>query len=77
MGLAKTNAKVVIKQNGFVIHQVNVAPGPFLIQDLNPTSISGDLLVTIEENDGFDSKLSSALFKAFLFYNVKDAQNIV
>ncbi|MDN5417617.1 MAG: outer membrane usher protein FimD [Acinetobacter sp.] len=51
-GVAKTNAKVVIKQNGFVIHQVNVAPGPFLIQDLNPTSISGDLLVTIEENDG-------------------------
>ncbi|SPL71302.1 outer membrane usher protein FimD [Acinetobacter stercoris] len=51
-GVAKTNAKVVIKQNGYVIHQINVAPGPFLIQDLNPTSISGDLLVTIEENDG-------------------------
>ncbi len=51
-GVAKTNAKVVIKQNGYTIHQVNVAPGPFLIQDLNPTSISGDLIVTIEENDG-------------------------
>ncbi len=51
-GVAKTNAKVVIKQNGYVIHQLNVAPGPFHIQDLNPTSISGDLLVTIEENDG-------------------------
>lgn len=51
-GVAKTNAKVVIKQNGYVIQQTNVAPGPFIIQDLNPTSISGDLLVTIEENDG-------------------------
>ncbi len=51
-GVAKTNAKVVIKQNGYVIHQINVAPGPFHIQDLNPTSMSGDLLVTIEENDG-------------------------
>ncbi|TCM65172.1 outer membrane usher protein [Acinetobacter calcoaceticus] len=51
-GSAKTNAKVVIRQNGFVIHQVNVAPGPFLIEDLNPGSYSGDLKVSIEENDG-------------------------
>ncbi|CAM9335220.1 outer membrane usher protein FimD [Acinetobacter bereziniae] len=51
-GVAKTNAKVVIKQNGYVLHQINVAPGPFLIEDLNPTSINGDLIVTIEESDG-------------------------
>ncbi|WP_288500040.1 FimD/PapC N-terminal domain-containing protein, partial [uncultured Acinetobacter sp.] len=25
-GVAKTNAKVVIKQNGYVVHQINVAP---------------------------------------------------
>lgn len=51
-GVAKTNAKVVIKQNGYTIHQINVAPGPFLIEDLNSTALSGDLMVTIEENDG-------------------------
>ena len=51
-GVAKTNAKVVIKQNGYIIHQINVAPGPFLIEDLNSTTLSGDLMVTIEENDG-------------------------
>lgn len=51
-GIAKTNAKVLIRQNGFVIHQVAVTPGPFIIQDLNPTSISGDLSVSIEESDG-------------------------
>lgn len=51
-GVAKTNAKVVIKQNGYVIHQINVAPGPFQIEDLNPTSINGDLFVTLEESDG-------------------------
>ena len=51
-GNAHTNAKVVIKQNGYLIQQFNVPPGPFEIDDLNPTSISGDLNVTIEENDG-------------------------
>lgn len=51
-GIAKTNAKVLIRQNGYVIHQVAVPPGPFVIQDLNPTSVSGDLSVSIEESDG-------------------------
>jgi outer membrane usher protein len=51
-GVAKTNAKVTIKQNGYVIHQTTVSPGPFFIQDLNPSSINGDLIVSIEENDG-------------------------
>ncbi|MFW1948060.1 outer membrane usher protein FimD [Acinetobacter bereziniae] len=51
-GVAKTNAKVVIKQNGYVVHQINVAPGPFKIEDINTASLNGDLVVTIEENDG-------------------------
>lgn len=51
-GIAKTNAKIVIKQNGNTVHQVTVPPGPFVINDLNPTSVSGDLDVTVEENDG-------------------------
>lgn len=51
-GVAKTNAKVVIRQNNNIVYQVNVAPGPFLIQDLNPAFGSGDLHVSIEESDG-------------------------
>lgn len=51
-GIAKTNANVVIKQNGYAIYQITVPPGPFVIEDLNPTSVSGDLLVEVNENDG-------------------------
>lgn len=51
-GIAKTNAKVVIKQNGNIVQQVTVPPGPFTINDLNQTNTSGDLDITIEENDG-------------------------
>lgn len=51
-GVAKTNAKVVVKQNGYVVHQLNVAPGPFKIEDLSTAALNGDLIVTIEENDG-------------------------
>lgn len=51
-GIAKSNAKVTIKQNNYVIYQTYVAPGAFAINDLFPTSSSGDLLVSVEESDG-------------------------
>jgi outer membrane usher protein len=51
-GIARTNAKITIRQNGFVIYQSYVSPGAFAISDLNPTSSSGDLEVTLEEKDG-------------------------
>lgn len=51
-GVAKSNAKVVIRQNNNIVYQISVAPGPFLIQDLSPAFGSGDLYVTIEESDG-------------------------
>lgn len=51
-GIARTNAKIVIRQNGYVIYQSYVSPGAFAISDLNPTSSSGDLEVTVEEKDG-------------------------
>ncbi|WP_435928956.1 fimbrial biogenesis usher protein [Dryocola sp. BD613] len=55
-GIARTNAKVTIRQNGFVIYQSYVTPGAFAISDLNPTSSSGDLEVTLEEKDGSQQK---------------------
>ncbi|HCM9692224.1 TPA: fimbrial biogenesis usher protein [Enterobacter asburiae] len=51
-GIAKSNAQVTIKQNGYVIYQTYVAPGAFAIDDLFPTSSSGDLTVEIKEQDG-------------------------
>lgn len=51
-GLARTNAQVIIKQNGYTIYQSYVSPGAFEITDMYPTGSSGDLDVTIKEADG-------------------------
>lgn len=51
-GIAKSNAQVTIKQNGYVIYQTYVSPGSFAINDLYPTSSSGDLQVSVKETDG-------------------------
>lgn len=51
-GIAKSNAKVTIKQNSYVIYQTYVAPGAFEINDLFPTASSGDLQVLVEESNG-------------------------
>jgi outer membrane usher protein FimD/PapC len=50
-GVAKTNAKVIISQQGRVLYETTVAVGPFRIQDIN-NSASGELNVRIEEQDG-------------------------
>jgi len=51
-GTARTNATVVIRQNGFVIDQRRVTPGPFLITDIHSASSSGDLDISVVETDG-------------------------
>jgi outer membrane usher protein len=51
-GIANTNARVVVSQNGNTIYQTTVAPGPFRIADLNPTSFQGDLNVQVFEANG-------------------------
>lgn len=51
-GIAKSHAKVTVKQNGYVIYQTYVSAGAFEINDLYPTSSSGDMDVEIEEADG-------------------------
>lgn len=51
-GIAKTNAKVLIKQNGYTIYQSFVPAGAFEITDLYSTGGSGDLEVEVEEADG-------------------------
>ena len=56
-GIARTNAQVIIRQNGYVIYQSYVAPGAFEITDMYPTGGSGDLYVTIKEADGSEQIL--------------------
>lgn len=50
-GVARTNAKVTISQQGRVIYESQVAPGPFRIQELSQ-AVSGTLDVKVEEQDG-------------------------
>ncbi|WBM72786.1 fimbrial biogenesis outer membrane usher protein [Buttiauxella sp. WJP83] len=56
-GIARTNAQVIIRQNGYIIYQSSVAPGAFEITDMYPTGGSGDLYVTIKEADGSEQIL--------------------
>lgn len=50
-GVAKTNAKVIISQQGRILSETMVAAGPFRIQDIND-AITGQLDIKIEEQDG-------------------------
>ena len=51
-GQARSNAVVSIKQNGTLLREVAVPPGPFEIDDLYPPGFGGDLVVTVTEADG-------------------------
>lgn len=59
-GVANTNARVSIRQNGVEIYQTTVSPGPFEISDLYPTGYGGDLVVTVTEADGHAHTFSVA-----------------
>lgn len=51
VGVAHSNAKVVILQQGRVLYETQVASGPFRIRDLSD-AVNGKLDVRIEEQDG-------------------------
>jgi len=51
-GVARTNAQIIIRQNSYVIYQNYVNAGAFSIKDLYSTGGSGDLYVTVKEQDG-------------------------
>lgn len=50
-GIARTNARVTISQQGRVVYDAQVAAGPFRIQDLSE-AIAGKLDVVVQEQDG-------------------------
>ncbi len=51
-GVASTNARISIRQNGYMVYETFVPPGAFAIDDLYPVYSSGDLEVTVTEADG-------------------------
>ncbi|MEA8876507.1 fimbria/pilus outer membrane usher protein [Citrobacter freundii] len=59
-GIANSDAKVTIKQNGYTIYQTNVSPGPFEIRDLTQVTAGADLEVTVTEADGTERSFIQA-----------------
>ena len=57
-GIAQSNARVTITQNGRVIRETTVPAGPFAIQDLR-SGISGTLDVAVTEEDGSVSRFQT------------------
>lgn len=55
-GVAHSNARVIVRQHGYIIYETYVAPGAFVINDLYPTADSGDLEITVRESDGSERK---------------------
>ncbi len=51
-GTAKSTARVTVEQNGSVIYETTVPPGPFRLTDIVNASNGGNLEVTITEADG-------------------------
>lgn len=51
-GIARTQARVVVTQNGYTVYNATVAPGPFALTDLSVPNTGGDLKVTVSETDG-------------------------
>lgn len=59
-GIARTNALVTVRQNGYIVYSTYVAPGAFVLDDLYPSSSGGDLEVTITESDGRQNRYVQA-----------------
>ncbi|MDD9665714.1 fimbria/pilus outer membrane usher protein [Klebsiella pasteurii] len=51
-GVALSNARVTVSQNGNVVYQTYVAPGQFRLKDLYQSGQAGELTVTVTESDG-------------------------
>ncbi|MDF3199163.1 fimbrial biogenesis outer membrane usher protein [Pseudomonas sp. 1912-s] len=80
-GVARTQAKVEVRQHGYSLYSTFVPPGAFEIRDLNAASGSGDLEVIITEADGTEQRfiqpyatLGNLLRQGIWRYNVTVGQ---
>lgn len=62
-GVARTQARVEIKQDGYTIYNHVVNPGPFTLTNVNANSFGGNLKVIIWETDGNPQTFLVALAK--------------
>lgn len=51
-GVARTNARLIVRQRGNIIYSTTLTPGAFAIDDLYSAQVGADLDVTVEESDG-------------------------
>ncbi|HEC7515136.1 TPA: fimbria/pilus outer membrane usher protein, partial [Salmonella enterica subsp. enterica serovar Muenchen] len=80
-GIARTQARVEVRQNGYLMTTRTVPAGPFEITDLPSTGGSGDLQVTVLESDGSRQEFTVpynvpavALRQGYLKYSVVAGQ---
>ncbi|HAX7960494.1 TPA: fimbria/pilus outer membrane usher protein [Escherichia coli] len=52
VGIAKTNAQVIVRQQHNIIYTTSVPPGQFDLSNIIPSKDNGDLYVTVKESDG-------------------------
>ena len=80
-GIARTQARIEVRQNGYLIYTITVAPGAFSITDLPVSGSGGDLQVSILESDGDIKRFTVpfttpaiALREGYLKYNFTSGQ---
>ena len=80
-GIARTQSRIEVRQNGYLIQSQTVAPGAFALTDLPVTGSGSDLQVTVRESDGtvqvFTVPFTTpaiALREGYLKYNVMAGQ---
>lgn len=80
-GIARTQAKIEVHQEGYLIYSLTVAPGPFELTDLPVTGSGGDLQVSVFESDGTTHTFTVpfatpaiALREGYLKYNISGGQ---
>lgn len=80
-GIARTQARVEVRQNGYLIYSLTVAPGAFSLADLPVTGSGGDLQVKVLESDGTTQVFTVpfttpaiALREGYMKYNVTGGQ---
>ncbi|HDY4888820.1 TPA: fimbrial biogenesis outer membrane usher protein [Yersinia enterocolitica] len=76
-GIARSQARVEVRQNGYLIYSTVVSPGPFELTDMLPSHSDGDLHVTVLESNGATQQFTApytvpaiALRKGRLRYNL-------
>lgn len=57
-GVARSNARVAIRQGERLLRETVVPPGPYVIDDLYAATVGGDLQVTVTEADGSEQRFT-------------------